>query len=106
MYNGLIPNLMNQGNCRYNCRDATWWWLYSIIKYLDIVPNGVQILNENVNFNSTIVKLQDIIHFAIQSHFSGIAFRERNAGPGIDAHMKDEGFNIKIHTDFNTGKKE
>jgi glycogen debranching enzyme len=105
MKNGLIPNLLNKGNCRYNCRDATWWWLYSIVKYLDLVPNGVNILEEVVNVNGKATKLQDVIHLAIQTHFEGIHFREENAGPRIDAHMKDEGFNIDIIVDPKTGRQ-
>ncbi len=28
---------------------------------------------------------------ALQRHFVGISFRERNAGSAIDEHMRDEG---------------
>ena len=35
-----------------------------------------------------------------QKHAQGIEFREWNAGPKIDAHMKDEGYNVKIHCDL------
>lgn len=98
---------MNKGNCRYNCRDATWWWLYSIVKYLELVPDGFEILNENVRMASVGIgmRLQEVMHLSIQSHFKGIKFREENAGGQIDAHMKDEGFNIEIRVDQETGNK-
>lgn len=35
----------------------------------------------------------------VSAHAQGIEFREWNAGEQIDAHMKDEGFNIKIECD-------
>jgi len=41
---------------------------------------------------------------ALQKHFQGINFRERNAGTTIDAHMKDEGFNVVAGVDLQTGK--
>lgn len=44
---GLIPNLLDSGRYpRYNARDATWWWIWSIVQYTRIVPNGKKILSE------------------------------------------------------------
>ena len=36
----------------------------------------------------------------VHKHCEGINFREWNAGTQIDAHMKDEGFNINIYCDI------
>lgn len=47
--------------------------------------------------------LFDIMQEALNVHFKKLSFRERNAGPGIDAHMTDEGFNNEIGIDTNTG---
>lgn len=45
--------------------------------------------------------LCDVIQEALQKHFQGLVFRERNAGKSIDEHMLDRGFNnqIGIHPD-------
>lgn len=47
---GLIPNLLDNGyKPRYNCRDAIWWWLYSIKLYVEEAPNGRKILMETIS---------------------------------------------------------
>lgn len=49
MRHGLIPNLLAEGHsARYNARDAVWFWLYAIIRYIDMAPHGEEILNCNV----------------------------------------------------------
>jgi hypothetical protein len=47
---GLIPNLLDRGtNSRYNCRDATWFWLQAIKLYVETVPYGEAILKDRVS---------------------------------------------------------
>lgn len=45
----------------------------------------------------------EIIQEIFQRHASGIHFREYNAGPNLDMQMTDDGFNIDIEVDWNTG---
>jgi glycogen debranching enzyme len=47
--------------------------------------------------------LADIVSEVLQRHASGIGYREWNAGHRIDAHMKDEGFNVNAWVDPATG---
>lgn len=47
--------------------------------------------------------LRDTIIEALNRHFEGIHFRERNAGHQIDEHMKDEGFNVSAWICHETG---
>nr|CDJ90340.1 Amylo-alpha-1 domain containing protein [Haemonchus contortus] len=112
---GLIPNLLAEGKgARYNCRDAVWFWLYSIERYVREAPKGHEILHYPVRriypHDDTVFgedhreePLINVIVEALQRHFSGIDFRERNAGPEIDEHMRDEGFNVKVFVDRATG---
>ncbi|CAA9999855.1 unnamed protein product [Nesidiocoris tenuis] len=104
---GLIPNLLdaNSFKPRYNCRDAVWWWLYSIKEYALLAPNGYEILTDKVNrlfpkddSDVTFVeqKLHEVMQEALNVHFQGLCFRERNAGIQIDEHMTSAGFDNQI----------
>ncbi len=104
---------------RYNSRDSPWWMLQNIQDYAKRAPEGVQILSETIKrrfpkddtwvpwddarayaYTST---LAEIVQEILQRHADGIHFREYNAGPNLDMQMKDEGFNIDIHVDWETG---
>ncbi|XP_069029313.1 glycogen debranching enzyme isoform X1 [Embiotoca jacksoni] len=113
---GLIPNLLGEGRCaRYNCRDAVWWWLQCIQDYVTHVHHGHEILRCHVTRmyptdDSKPCKpgeveqpLYDVIQEALQRHLEGISFRERDAGPKIDMHMRDEGFAVVTKVDPATG---
>ncbi|KAG2068753.1 glycoside hydrolase family 13 protein [Suillus decipiens] len=117
---GLIPNLLDSlRKPRYNSRDSPWWMLQNIQDYVTSAPDGLSILSEPVKrrfpiddtwvawddarayaYTST---LAEIIQEILQRHASGIAFREHNAGPNLDMQMKDEGFDIHIRVDWETG---
>ncbi|CAJ0919676.1 unnamed protein product, partial [Mesorhabditis belari] len=115
MRHGLIPNLLAEGKgARYNCRDATWFWLYAIVRYAHMAPDGEAILKESVlrifstddaefMVDSRVESLAETVTEALQRHFSGIAYRERNAGTAIDEHMKDEGFNVRVWVNRDNG---
>jgi glycogen debranching enzyme len=46
---GLIPNLLDSGrNCRFNCRDACWWYIRAIRDYIEF-SGDFGILKEEVN---------------------------------------------------------
>jgi glycogen debranching enzyme len=118
---GLIPNLLSSGNLpRYNSRDSPWFFLQTIQDYTKIVPNGIELLKEEIPrrflpYDDTYFEsddpraysksstLEDIIQEILQRHASGISFREANAGPGLDMQMKSEGFDIEVHVDWDTG---
>ncbi|EMD39051.1 glycoside hydrolase family 13 protein [Gelatoporia subvermispora B] len=117
---GLIPNLLDSlRNPRYNSRDSPWWMLQNIQDYVNSAPDGLSILSEPVkrrfpkddtwvawddphaySYSSTVA---EIIQEILQRHADGISFREYNAGPNLDMQMRDEGFNINIKVDWDTG---
>ncbi|PHJ25580.1 amylo-alpha [Cystoisospora suis] len=114
MRHGLIPNLLDSGNNpRYNARDATWFFCQAIQDYCLSAPKGLELLKEPVKMKyeghatqvpeMPIENLGDVLHHICLSHAKGIEFREWNAGHQIDEHMRDEGFNIRITMDPNTG---
>ena len=118
MRHGLIPNLLDCGNnSRFNSRDATWFFLQSIQDYCKKAPEGCQILesqvtmrfksdNQDEHYNlqtSPTYTLGEVVQKIMQAHASGIAFREWNAGKGIDEHMTDQGFNVRIQLHTESG---
>ena len=113
---GLIPNLLDKGtNARFNCRDATWFWLQSIKDYCNLAPNGEEILKEPVrrlfptddaegDFDKTVDQpLHQVLQEILIRHFRGIDFMERNWGHKIDAHMTEAGFRVTVGVDRETG---
>lgn len=118
---GQIPNLLNSGTePRYNSRDSIWFFLQCIQDYIKFAPEGFGILEAKVKRRflpyddewfgvddprafSEESTIEDIIQEAIQRHASGMSYREANAGPKLDMQMSDEGFNIDIKVDWETG---
>jgi glycogen debranching enzyme len=117
---GLIPNLLDAGrNPRYNARDAAWFFVQCIQDYITIVPTGEDILKDKVKRRFPLddryiafddpeafsyeTSIEDIIYEILSRHAEGIKYREANAGPRLDSQMKDEGFNVEIHVDWETG---
>ncbi|PVU99032.1 hypothetical protein BB559_001088 [Furculomyces boomerangus] len=118
--NGLIPNLLDSGRYpRYNARDATWFWLQAVQDYCIRSPEGLNFLfaevlrrfpesEEYVEWDDISAykrksSIADLIYEILQKHGEGINFREWNAGPKLDEHMRDPGFDISINVDWNTG---
>lgn len=112
---GLIPNLLDSSNPRFNCRDAVWWWLYCVKEYVTEVPNGTSLLTEKVSrlfptdespktpANKCDQLLHEVVQEALSVHFQGLIYRERNAGRQIDEHMTEKGFNNQIGINPETG---
>jgi glycogen debranching enzyme len=110
--------LLDSGrNCRYNARDAVWWYLQSLQDYC-VFTNDLNILRENVrrrfptdsfeefeqlkSFDKTNT-LAEIVVEIMQKHFEGIHFREWKAGKQIDENMTEKGFQIDIYTNKANG---
>lgn len=117
---GLIPNLLDAGrNPRYNARDAAWFFAQAVQEYVTHVPEGEKILDEKVSrrfpLDDTYItwddpeafsyetSIRDILYEILARHAKGIKYREANAGPNLDSQMKDEGFNVEVHVDWETG---
>uniref|UniRef100_A0A0G4I0H5 Glycogen debranching enzyme n=1 Tax=Chromera velia CCMP2878 TaxID=1169474 RepID=A0A0G4I0H5_9ALVE len=108
---GLIPNLLDAGNNpRYNARDATWFFMQAIQDYCCESDEGAKFLSEKVNLKyppeegfqkpETVL---DLMLYILKMHGKGISFREWNAGKQIDEHMTDDGFNVNVWVDRETG---
>eukprot|EP01147_Barroeca_monosierra_P006020 gene6020-7349_t len=111
---GLVPNLYDNGNNpRYNCRDATWFFLQSIKDFTTMNKDGISLLQEivtrkyptdNPSDKSTLdMPLSDVIQEIIQRHADGISFREWNAGSSIDQDMTEKGFDVDVIVKRETG---
>lgn len=115
LYHGLIPNLLDsQRRPRYNSRDTVWYFMQALQDYYHFC--GPSILdepvfsrfpdNQHVNWNekhSQDKTIGDIMQEIMEKHAYGIHFREHLAGHMIDAQMTDQGFNIDIQVDWETG---
>ncbi|XP_065187406.1 glycogen debranching enzyme-like isoform X3 [Sycon ciliatum] len=110
---GLIPNLYGSGSgARFNCRDASWWFLQAIQDYCR-TTGDVKILGEHLNrlfpTDDSVLPTDDstplfeIVQEILQRHANGISFREQNAGPSIGLNTVDDGFNVTAGIDWNTG---
>lgn len=118
---GMIPNLLSSGKLpRYNARDSVWFFLQVIQDFTKIVPDGIDLLDESVKrrflpYDDTWFAFDDprayskestiaeVIQEIMQRHATGLHFREYNAGPGLDSQMREEGFNIDVEVDLDTG---
>ena len=120
MRHGLIPNLLDSGiNSRYNARDATWFFMKSVVDYVEMSEDdkifefeiNMVFLSDDFNEHNNkksrgekkLMKLADIVQEILQKHINGINFREWRAGKQIDEQMTDEGFNIKIYFNEENG---
>eukprot|EP00055_Hartaetosiga_balthica_P015001 m.85733 g.85733 ORF g.85733 m.85733 type:complete len:1526 (-) comp8753_c0_seq2:1876-6453(-) len=110
---GLVPNLFDNGNNpRFNCRDATWFFLQAIKDYCTMTKDNT-LLDEKVErkfMNDTsgepeycVMSLSNIIIEILEKHVKGISYREWGAGAGIDTDMSDDGFNVTIGVQEDTG---
>jgi glycogen debranching enzyme len=102
---GLIPNLLNFGdNPRYNCRDAVWWFVKAVADYLEFTqdwPLLQQTLPGHPPHGE--LALASILHQVFEAHAQGIQFREPRAGPQLDSNMDENGFNISLRLNEETG---
>lgn len=119
---GLCPNLLDAANRpRYNARDATWFFLQAVQDYVMESPEGLEFLAAPISLKWPVntwdkelddlepSTMADLIHLIFAAHAKGISFREwgagrgPDAGKGIDDHMTDEGFDVSVTLDEDTG---
>eukprot|EP00933_Yihiella_yeosuensis_P052310 TRINITY_DN50347_c0_g1_i1.p1 TRINITY_DN50347_c0_g1~~TRINITY_DN50347_c0_g1_i1.p1 ORF type:complete len:796 (+),score=125.18 TRINITY_DN50347_c0_g1_i1:129-2390(+) len=119
---GLCPNLLDAAiRPRYNARDATWFFLQSIQDYVSESDEGLKFLSVPIVlkwpvscWDEDLQELEpktiaDLIHLILACHAKGIEFREwgagtgPDAGEGIDDHMTDKGFDVRVALDEDTG---
>jgi glycogen debranching enzyme len=117
---GMIPNLLDAGRRpRYNSRDSVWWFTQLVQDYTKVVPNGISLLHEHVKRRFPLddefiwaddpkaysyeSSMMEIIQEILSRHANGLNFGEAHAGVGLDSQMKDPGFNISIHVDWENG---
>ena len=93
--------------------------LQAIQDYVSVAPSGLSILSERLlrrfpaddqwiswddpRAYTNTSTLADVIQEILQRHASGISFRDHNSGPDRHRLMKDNGFNVNIYVDWNTG---
>lgn len=118
---GMIPNLLGSGRTpRYNSRDSVWFFLQCVQDCARLAPEGLGLLQaktrrrflpyddtwfgaEDPRAYSEESTVGDIVQEALQRHAEGLSFREANAGPQLDAQMRDEGFHVEVRVDWANG---
>ena len=111
---GMIPNLLAAGkHCRYNCRDAPWWFINCIKTYTQYTGAN-DILHEKITrvflddeseaySGREEESLLEVIQEILTRHCEGIHYKERSAGVDLDRDMTDEGFDVEAFVDMSTG---
>ncbi len=96
--NGLVPNLHNAGRRpRYNARDATWFWASAVVDYVKLAPDGVTLLDVPLHHaDGHTWSVRQALLSVLAAARGGVSFREDGAGESLDAHMTDEGFNVRF----------
>lgn len=123
----LIPNLLDSGRFpRYNCRDATWFFVKACQEFTDYLVKFSSSPSEVSAILATFLEIEFPMRFPNQSefcpyddslaysktftvrnllmgifsgHLKGISFREWNAGLSLDHAMQAPGFQVDIYTD-------
>lgn len=117
---GVLPNLLDKGiNPRYNCRDATWWFIKALKDYIEFTKDEaiwktqmeMKFLDDNQEVHQRklqagekkIMTFAQIVQEIFEKHAVGVKYREWGAGFDMDSNMEYEGFNIYLFLDEETG---